>query len=181
MARGLVGIGDTGEMRDLAGQRLLVESLDVSLGQNFDRALDVDFHEVGNARAHFVTYVAVGGNGGRDGDHTVAGEHFAHPSDAADVDVAVLLAEAEAFGEVGAYHVAVKDFDLSAERAQTLFEQVGDGALPRPGHSGEPDSESFMHAGPSRPRGNGCRTLCGCCPPTTSVRHARPRRAGRRE
>src|SRR5579884_3723274 len=45
----LVGIGYPREILDLSGERLLVQALDVALGQDIDRAFDEDLEEAGAA------------------------------------------------------------------------------------------------------------------------------------
>ena len=54
----LVGVGDAGEVLDLAAQRLLVEALDVAAGQLFDAALRVDLDEVADEGAVLVADLA---------------------------------------------------------------------------------------------------------------------------
>src|SRR5438034_11381487 len=63
--RRLVRIGDPGEVLDLAGQRLLVESLDVAPDTLLDRAADVDLGKAADLGAGRVAGRAVG----RDGRH----------------------------------------------------------------------------------------------------------------
>ncbi len=58
--RFFVRITDAGEVGDLAGQRLAIKTLRVTLGQRFDRATHVDLDEAGGLRADLVPHVAVG-------------------------------------------------------------------------------------------------------------------------
>src|ERR1035437_5813591 len=66
-------------------------------------------------------------------------------TDAADVLIAIFLAEAEAFRQMGAHRVAIEHFHPRAELAQFQFQQAGDGAFTRAAHAGEPQCESFVH------------------------------------
>ena len=61
----------------------------------------------------------------------VLGDQAGDVADAADVGVAVFLAEAQALGQVGADLVAVQERDVPAELGQPLDQGVGDGALAR--------------------------------------------------
>src|SRR5581483_9075801 len=110
--RFFVGVGDAGEVLDLAAEGLLIEALDVAPLQLLDAALGVDLDEVADESAVLVADIAVGRDRGRDDGDAVAGEEVGDEADAEDVGVAVLLAEAEAFAEVGADDVAVQDLDL---------------------------------------------------------------------
>src|SRR5207248_10231707 len=102
--------------------------------------------------------------------------------DAADIFVAVFLAEAQPFRKVSAHRVAIQHFHPGVQLAQPLFQQIGNGALARAGHTREPERETFMHGALwSRPPQNGCRTLFWRLLPTTSGRPARLRRAPQRE
>ena len=69
-----------------------------------------------DAPAHF----AIRRDGGRDGDHAVARKQLADESDAADIFIAVLAAEAQAFGKMRPHDVAVEQLHLRARRAQPL-------------------------------------------------------------
>ena len=59
------------------------------------------------------------------------GDQAGDVADAADVGVAVFLAEAQALGQVGADLVAVQERAVAAELGQALDQGVGDGALAR--------------------------------------------------
>src|SRR5580698_5033689 len=60
--RRLVRIGNPGEVRYFARQRLLVEALRVTLHQDVDGTLHVYFDEIRNLRAHFFASATVGRN-----------------------------------------------------------------------------------------------------------------------
>src|SRR3954464_2717903 len=90
--RRLVGIGDTGELLDLALERLLVETLDVALGASFDRSLDVDLDEaLADLLARLVADLPVGGNRGGDHRDSVARQQVGDEGDPADVAAPILL------------------------------------------------------------------------------------------
>jgi hypothetical protein len=69
-----------------------------------------------------------------------------HKADAQDVGVAVLLAEAEALGEVRADHVAIEDGDLASAFEQERGQHLGGGALAGAAQAGEPDAEALLVA-----------------------------------
>lgn len=73
------------------------------------------FDEVADGLAAPSTGVAVGADGRGDDEHTVAGEELGHPADAANVGVAVFARKPKTFGEMGANHVAVENFDTAVE------------------------------------------------------------------
>src|SRR5690606_16677003 len=90
--RGLVRVGDAGEVLDdpLAG--LLVETLGVALLDDLERAVDEDLDERGlAARADLVADRRVRRDRRGDRDDAVARQHVRDVADAADVGVAVLL------------------------------------------------------------------------------------------
>ena len=74
-------------------------------------------------------------------------ESSSDESDAPDVDVAILFAEAKPFGEMSADDVAVEQLDLRAGGAQARFDDTRNGALARPGEPREPKDKALMHAG----------------------------------
>src|SRR5258705_6764790 len=84
--------------------------------------------------------------GDRRGDHrhAVAAEQVGDEGDATDVDVAVLLREAEALREVFAHHVAIEDLQLRTALAQLFLEQPGNCRLAGTGESGEPEGEALL-------------------------------------
>lgn len=124
--RRFVGIRDPREFLNLAGQGLLVEPLDIALDEGLERAMGVDLDEVLDLGADPVAGLAVGRYGGRDGNYAVTAQNLADEADAANVDVAVLLAETETFGEMRANHVAIQNLHLGAERAQPVFQDGAD-------------------------------------------------------
>ena len=91
---------------------------DVALDQHFHWALHIDFDEIRNPRAHFVAHLAIRGDGRGDGDHAVARQQLADEADAADVLIAVFLAEAQAFRKMGPHYVAIEHLHPGAELAQ---------------------------------------------------------------
>ena len=85
---------------------------------------------------------------GADGDAAVLGDLGGDVADAADVDVAVLLREAELAGEVLADQVAVEDRDRAAAEFEELRqEHVGDRGFAGAGEAGEEDREALLVAG----------------------------------
>src|SRR3990172_7262982 len=152
----LVGVGDAGEVGDLASQRLLVEALDVATDELVDGALDVDLDEVANLGAHLVANAAVRRDGGGDDGDAVAAQQVGDEADAQDVGVAVLLAEAQTLAQVGAHHVPVQRLHLQAVAAQDGLQRVGDGGLAGAGEPREPDCETVLR----HQIASSLRTLC---------------------
>ncbi len=113
------------------------------------RRVHEDLDEV--VAAHQVAHVVAGGAVGADGraDHRAAVAHDLrrHVADAADVDVAVFLAEAQTLGQVRAHHVAVQHRHLAAMLQQQLGQHLGGGRLARAAQAGEPDADALLVAG----------------------------------
>src|SRR5262245_52383075 len=102
---------------------------------------------MGNGRPDLLAHSAIGRDGGHDDDHTMAGKQLADETDAPDVDVAILLTEAQAFREVSPDHISIKHFYFGAGGAQPCLDDLGDGALARAGKTGKPKDKTLMHAG----------------------------------
>ena len=79
------------------------------------------------------------------GHDAVAREHLAHPADAADIRVAVFLAEAQPFAQVRPHDVPVQHFHLQPSSAQFGFYDLRYCALARPGQAREPEDETLCH------------------------------------
>src|SRR5262249_35167304 len=73
----------------------------------------------------------------------VAREELRDVADAADVGVAVLLAEAEALAERRAELVAVEQLDAHAALEQIVLDALGERRLAGAGEPGEPEGEAF--------------------------------------
>ena len=142
----LVRIGDTGEVIDLAGQRFLVQTLDVALGEHVDRAAHVDLDKATDPPAHFSPRVRVRRDRCGDGDDAVAGQQLGNEPDATDVDVAVFLAEAEAGTQCLTDFVAVEHLDIQAALAQLGCDALSDRRFAGAGKAGEPDRETAHQA-----------------------------------
>jgi hypothetical protein len=128
-------------MVDLAGEGSLVQSLDVALREHVDRAADIDLDEATDSPAHLCPRVLVRRDGGGDGDHTIAREQLRHESDAADVDVAVFLAEAQPRAERLPHLVAVEDLDIETAPAKLSRDPLADRRFAGSGKAREPDRE----------------------------------------
>ncbi len=88
--------------------------------QNVERTLRINLDEVRDLGSDLIANHPVGRNGRANGDHTVAREQFALQADAADVGIAVFLGEAETFGEVRAYYIAIKKLHLGFMGPQAI-------------------------------------------------------------
>ena len=143
VVRGLVGVGDPGELLDLAGASLGVQALQVAPLALLQGGRDVHLAEaVADHLADHVAGLDVRRDGRTDHARAVPRQQLGHEPDAEDVGVAVLTAEAEALRQVGAHDVAVEVLDQHAAPLDLRPDQLGDGALPGPGQAGEPDGES---------------------------------------
>ena len=133
LQRFFVRVGHAGEGFDLAGQRLFVEAFHVALDQFVDGAAHEHFEKALMVAAHLVAHLAIRRNRGGNRNHAVARQQIADVADAPDVDVAIFLGKAEAFGEIGADFVAVEDFDAMSAIAQLSRDEVGKRRFSRPG------------------------------------------------
>src|SRR5262249_25043767 len=107
----------------------------------------VDLDEVLDQRAALVARLAVRGDRGHDRRDAVSREEVRHEPDPQDVRVAVLLREAEPFGEVRPDDVAVEELDLHAAPTDLRQQHLGERRLPGPGEAGEPDRETLLLGG----------------------------------
>jgi hypothetical protein len=132
-SRWLVGVGDTGELRDLTRERLLVEALDIPLGTDFERSVDVYLEEVLPYRApHLVAHLLERRDGRDDHPDPVAREQLGDETKAQHVYVAVLPREAETLRQIGAYDVPVEDFYSTESLPQFLLDDLANGCLAGP-------------------------------------------------
>src|SRR3954447_26486995 len=95
--RSLVRVVEAGDAVQLAGAAAAIDAFAVALFDDGERGVDVDFDEAADAGANLVADGAVGRDRGDHRDYAVAGEQLGDKANAADVLVAILLAEAEAF------------------------------------------------------------------------------------
>src|SRR5205823_1061303 len=146
LERRLVRGRDPGELRDLAGARLLVETLDVALLARLDRAVDEDLDEVARLhdRPHLIAVRPVRRDERRQRHKARVGEELRDLADPADVLGAVGGGEAEVLVETVANVVAIEDVGAHAARAEVLLERDRDGGLPRAGESREPDGAAAV-------------------------------------
>src|SRR5207302_8973684 len=151
--RRLVGVVDTGEALERAGARLGIEALHIPVLADLQRGGDVDLEEVvADQFPDLVTHRAVGGDGGGDDLYPIAGEQLGDEADPPDVDVAVLLREAETLGQVLPHDVAIQQLDALASGPEGGHQGLRNGALPGRRQPGHPD-----HAPAIRP----CDRLAG--------------------
>lgn len=151
---GLVRGGDTGEILNLAGAGLLVQTLGVTLLGNLDGDIDINLDKgqglvtgltaVGVEVTGDLTVRPVGGDEAGDGDGAAVGKELGDLGDTADVLVAVLLAEAEVLVQAEAHIVAIQTVGRQAQVQQVLLEGGGDGGLSGGGQTGEPDGEALL-------------------------------------
>ena len=128
----LVGIGDAGEVGDLAGEGLRVQALHVASCALLDARRDVHLDERGDRLDELAgepARIAVGRDGRDDHGCPGAGQAARDPADALDVEVAVLPGEAEAPREMRADDIAVEGVDEQPATLELGREQLGDGGL----------------------------------------------------
>src|SRR5439155_26192934 len=129
----LVRVGHSGELLDLAAERLLVQALDVPARTLFDRRVDEDLYERPVLLDHVASVLprlAVGRDRRDDHGRAVARQARGDPADAVDVRVAILLREAETLGKVLADLVAVEPLDEAAPPFELRPDELGDRRLP---------------------------------------------------
>ena len=141
----LVRRRDAGELLDLAGKRRCVETFRIAPRALLERRRDVDLDErrvLLDERARVLPHLLVRRD--RGDDHGGAGARDARgdPADARDVDVAVLLREAEALREVRADDVAVEVLDDEAAPLELRLDDVRDRRLARARQAREPEDEA---------------------------------------
>src|SRR5216684_455131 len=90
----LVGIIYACKMLDLALVHQFVQPLDIALAANFQRALDIDFHEIANLLTRPGPRLAIGSNGGRDAEHAVTRQQLRDIGDTLNIGIAVFATEA---------------------------------------------------------------------------------------
>ena len=138
----LVGIVDPGEVEDLAGVRLRVQTLRVAALALGERRRDVDLDErrvlLGHP-ARLLPRFLVGRDRGDDDHGAGTCEPGGDPADPGDVLVAVLLREAEALRQPLAHDVAVEPVDERAALLELAGDEPGDRRLTRGREAGEPD------------------------------------------
>src|SRR5580704_12366032 len=142
--RRLVGIVNAGEAVNRAFARLLVQVLGVAQLANLQRRVHEHLHKVADGVPRFFAGRAVGRDS-RDQHHdSVAGEHPGHKRDAANVLVAVRLAEAEILTKVLADDVAIDDLDLQSMREQLGGDGATDGRLAGAAQPSEPYGHAML-------------------------------------
>src|SRR5664279_6284286 len=148
---GLIRVADAGELLEHTGPRLGIEALAVSLLADLQRRRDVNEDEAAiglDERSDVLTGGLVRRDRGTDGDAPVLRDLRCDPADAPDVDVPVLLGEAQLTGEVLADEITVEHGDRAAAQLQQFDHQyVGDGGLARTGEPGEEDREALPGPG----------------------------------
>ena len=113
-------------------------------------------------RPHCLAGGVVWGDRGTDGDPTTPGYLRRDVSDPADVDVTMLLREAELRREVLSHQVAVKHRHRPTAHFEQLHEQgIGDGRLTGARETGEENSETLAGARRVGPSELGCDLRIG--------------------
>src|ERR671916_594775 len=126
--RRLVGVGDAGELRDLTGEGLFVEALDVALGAGLYGRVHEDLDKVLPYRAPHLVARLLERRDGRDyHPDPVAREQLGDEADAQDVYVPIFLAEGETLAEVGAHDIPVEDLYLAKPLPQLSLDDLGYG------------------------------------------------------
>jgi len=121
----LIGIRNAGEFLQDPSPRFRVQTFAIALFAGFDGRGDVDQNESTNRFDHIADVLASGivwRDGCANGDAAILGDFRSHIADAADINVAVLLGEAEFRGEMLANQVSVEQRD----RPAAGFEELGD-------------------------------------------------------
>ena len=148
-SRALVGIVDAREPPDLAAAGLGVHALRVPPLADLEGRVDVDQDEtvVTDHGAALVAGRLVRAHGGADHRAVMTDDLRGDEADAADIGVAVLLAEPEALGQVRADDVAVQQGDGPPPLQQHDHQGFRDRGLAGPAEPGEPEAETLFRAG----------------------------------
>src|SRR5213593_2138703 len=148
----LVGVGDPGELGDLARQGPAVQPLGVAANAFVERGFDVYLDERADLPPHLVADCSIRRDGGSDHDDPVPREQFGDVADATDVGVAVLAREAQALGEVLAHLVSVEHLNPDAPAAELMPHRRGERGLARSRQAGEPQREAASLGDPRSAR-----------------------------
>lgn len=153
---GLVRGADTGEVRNLTGTGLLVETLGVTLLGDLDGDVDEDLDEgdgflitAGRGGVDVTGDLAVsleGGDEGSEGDGRRVGKELGNFADAADVLNAVLVAEAQVLVQAETDIVAIETVGSQAQVQEVLLQGGSNGRLARSGQTSEPEGEALLLA-----------------------------------
>src|SRR6185437_3961097 len=122
---------NTGEVPNLTGERAFVEPLCVPRRENFERAIDMDLHEVCDLPFHFLTRLAIRGDCGDYGNDAITCEQLRDKPDTPDVRITILACEAKALRQICANDIAIQQFHFGALFAQTGNQPFGERALSR--------------------------------------------------
>jgi len=87
----LVGVGNAGEIVDVAGAGAFIEAFDVAAFALIKRCGDVDFEEAGAEGADAVAGGAIGGDEGSDDGDAVFFEEVSDETNAGDMRIAVFF------------------------------------------------------------------------------------------
>ena len=125
---------------------LAYKPFDVTLLADFQRGIDVDFDKLIAAVhiAHIVARGDVGADRRADDDAAVPRDLGGDETDAADIDVAVFLAEAQALREMGTHHITVEDRHLATVFQQQHGQDIADRRFARAAQAREPEADTLM-------------------------------------
>src|ERR1700737_1366196 len=149
--RRLVRIGDPGKLLDDSRPCFGIQALAVALLTNLQGGGQVHENEASPGLDHLPDLPADGvvrGDRSTDGDAAVLGDLGGDVADPADINVAVLLGEAQLRSTLLANQVAVEGGYGTSAHLQELSEQdVGDGGLSGAGKPGEKNGQALKGAG----------------------------------
>ena len=138
-----VGIGDTGEVLDLAGNGPLVEPFHIPLYAYFQRALDVAFHKVAYLSPAFGSSLSVRRDEGAQHTHAIAGEQLGYEGHPLYVGVPILFGETQVFSQALSYDIPVQTLHATTPAAELHLHCLGQSCLARSGQARKPKGESF--------------------------------------
>src|SRR5579864_8519267 len=105
--RRFIGIVDTGKSSELSSPGLPVKAFQIALFANVDRRIDVDLDKISRVATYFVPHSTIWRDGRYQHDDAIPAQQVSYKADAADIFVAVLLAETEVLPQVLAKYVSV--------------------------------------------------------------------------
>src|SRR5262249_37278303 len=140
-----VRIRNSGEVRQLAGERSSVQSLNVSFDQSVQLRMDVHLdkgHAIfGCEIANFLSGLPVRGNRRGNRNHSITRQEARDVSDPPNVRVPILLRKAESLRQVSAHFIAIQQLQWNAWRKPRL-KGGRQRTLAGSGKTGEPQHES---------------------------------------
>jgi len=129
--RRLIWVVDAGKARNLSGSGFAIEPFHISLLASSERRIHIDLKEICNARAHFIPTLSIRRDRGNNRNNTVTAQHLCDKSDASNIFVPILPAEAEPAGQMLTDLISVERFDAVTASPKAFIDCSAEGGLAR--------------------------------------------------